>query len=81
VRYRYQEEDGAAAHDRARPRLRSLPPDELEALHAALARGDDLAAQQAAERLAERDAWAGAEVTRMIRGFQLDELLAALESS
>ncbi|HVQ26528.1 MAG TPA: ATP-binding protein, partial [Planctomycetota bacterium] len=82
VRYRYQEEETAPPPTtELGPRLRSLPPDELEALHAALARGDDLAAQQAAERLAERDAWAGAEVTRMIRGFQLDELLAALESS
>jgi two-component system sensor histidine kinase/response regulator len=49
------------------------------ALHAALSRGDDLAAQEAALRLAERDPWAAAEVTRMLKAFQLDELMALLE--
>jgi DNA-binding response OmpR family regulator len=79
TRYLY-EEAAAGSTPSLGPRLRALPPGDRDALHAALARGDDLAAQQAAERLAATDPWAGAEVARLLRGFQVDELLAALEA-
>ncbi len=60
-------------------RLAALPPDEIRGLERSLGAGDDLRAREAVARIAVRDPALGDELMRMVRGYQLDELLGLLE--
>jgi signal transduction histidine kinase/ligand-binding sensor domain-containing protein/DNA-binding NarL/FixJ family response regulator len=60
-------------------RLATLPSEWVEALKAALIRGRDIEANRAVDRIAERDEVLAAELRRMIRQVQFDEMLELIE--
>src|SRR5262249_13309985 len=64
---------------RSLDRLASLPREWRTELARALAEGDDLHTQRMVERIGGVDAALAGELGRMVKAFQLDELLGLLE--
>src|SRR5262249_20833218 len=79
LRYDYDTEPIAPAAALSIGRRAALPGDERTALERSLGAGDDLGARAAVERIAARDPELGDDLLRMVRDFQIDELLGLLE--
>jgi PAS domain S-box-containing protein len=79
VRYEHDAPAAPAGAPLSAGQLAALRPDERAELERALGAGDDLDARAAVERIAAREPELGAALMRMVRGFQLDELLDLLE--